>query len=548
MTEPASSHDAAAPGTAGAATTPDPTSLEQSGTAATTAASNGTGTKRKRGGAGPGSSTSSRGVANLTPEQLERKRANDREAQRAIRERTKQQIERLNERIRELESSQPYRDLQAVISQKDAIQAENDEIKRQLANFISVFQRYLGSSRSLEELAAVAERNPLPYPPAEQTQLLSQQDTYSSHAPAPADHASPLGGVPSVGSPASQTSIPRSYPYNTIAQPSSQTRSWMAATPNPPFERHSQTVHPDLAYGQNDERLGVDFLLDSSDQRMGKSINGVSPSPQTPGGGDQQLRHYNMIPKRVPATCPLDAILLDAVAERHRALNNGIPREEVAGPTYPNWNHLLNKNTTTPVHPISKLITDILRTFPDLNRLPEQVAVIYIMFLIARWEADPTKENYELLPEWVRPLPCQLFTPHPCWLDYLPWPRLRDAAVQTTPFTSFDTFFVPYTTTLSLNWPYAPSDVLLPTSAGPPHPLTSSSSVINMTSPGSASSPGAGSDAGPEPIWKMNPAFETHLRDLRNWSLGPLFRDTFPEWAECVRIKDDSEGGLRRTR
>jgi uncharacterized membrane protein len=85
-------------------------------------------------------------VANLTPEQLERKRANDREAQRAIRERTKQQIERLNERIRELESSQPYRDLQAVISQKDAVQAENDEIKRQLASFMSVFQRYMGGS------------------------------------------------------------------------------------------------------------------------------------------------------------------------------------------------------------------------------------------------------------------------------------------------------------------------------------------------------------------------------------------------------------------
>ena len=83
----------------------------------------------------------------MTPEQLERKRANDREAQRAIRERTKQQIERLNERIRELESSQPYRELQGVIAQKDAVQAENDEIKRQLASFMGVFQRYMGGSQ-----------------------------------------------------------------------------------------------------------------------------------------------------------------------------------------------------------------------------------------------------------------------------------------------------------------------------------------------------------------------------------------------------------------
>jgi TolA-binding protein len=101
--------------------------------------------KRKR-----GTGASSRGVANLTPEQLERKRANDREAQRAIRERTKQQIDRLNQRIQELESSQPYRDLQVVIRQKEAVQAENDEIKRQLASFVSLFHRFLPGSQGLE--------------------------------------------------------------------------------------------------------------------------------------------------------------------------------------------------------------------------------------------------------------------------------------------------------------------------------------------------------------------------------------------------------------
>ena len=126
---------------ASSATSAPPTSHPNTG--------NGNGSNKRKRTAAPannaaGTSTSSRGVANLTPEQLERKRANDREAQRAIRERTKQQIERLNERIRELESSQPYRDLQAVIAQKDAVQAENDEMKRQLASFMAVFQRYMG--------------------------------------------------------------------------------------------------------------------------------------------------------------------------------------------------------------------------------------------------------------------------------------------------------------------------------------------------------------------------------------------------------------------
>ncbi len=87
----------------------------------------------------------SRGVASLTPDQLAKKRANDREAQRAIRERTKQQIESLERRIEELTSQQPYQELQAVIKQKDAIQAENDEIRRRLASVMSIIQPIVGA-------------------------------------------------------------------------------------------------------------------------------------------------------------------------------------------------------------------------------------------------------------------------------------------------------------------------------------------------------------------------------------------------------------------
>jgi hypothetical protein len=84
--------------------------------------------------------TSSRGVANLTPEQLARKRANDREAQRAIRERTKNQIDRLNQRIQDLESQQPYHDLQIVLREKEAVEATNADIRKRLETVLSLIQ------------------------------------------------------------------------------------------------------------------------------------------------------------------------------------------------------------------------------------------------------------------------------------------------------------------------------------------------------------------------------------------------------------------------
>ena len=88
---------------------------------------------------------SSRGVASLTPDQLAKKRANDREAQRAIRERTKSQIETLERRIQELTSQQPYQELQIALRQKDAIQAENEEIRRRLASIMAIMQPLVGA-------------------------------------------------------------------------------------------------------------------------------------------------------------------------------------------------------------------------------------------------------------------------------------------------------------------------------------------------------------------------------------------------------------------
>lgn len=91
-------------------------------------------------------STSGRGVANLTPEQLSKKRANDREAQRAIRERTKTQIETLERKIQELTSQQPYQELQHLLRQKDLVEAENEEIKRRLHSIIGIIQPLVGGN------------------------------------------------------------------------------------------------------------------------------------------------------------------------------------------------------------------------------------------------------------------------------------------------------------------------------------------------------------------------------------------------------------------
>lgn len=100
--------------------------------------------------------------------------------------------------------------------------------------------------------------------------------------------------------------------------------------------------------------------------------------------------------------------------------------------------------------------------------------------------------------------------------------------------------------------------MLLPASKIHGHSLSTTSSSIHPSSPfsthvntGSPAAPHTPQAAGtpaslPHSInlpkeddqWLINPAFETHLRDLNNWSLGPSFRGNFPQLATAVKIKE----------
>jgi hypothetical protein len=98
-------------------------------------------------------SMSSRGVANLTPDQLAKKRANDRQAQRAIRERTKGHIEALEQQVRDLSSQKPFLDLQAALRQNEAIRAENSELRQGLQAAMDIIQPLMAKSELPGEFA-----------------------------------------------------------------------------------------------------------------------------------------------------------------------------------------------------------------------------------------------------------------------------------------------------------------------------------------------------------------------------------------------------------
>lgn len=135
----------------------------------------------------------------------------------------------------------------------------------------------------------------------------------------------------------------------------------------------------------------------------------------------------------------------------------------------------------------------------------------YIMYMFMRWQIHPTQETYDRLPDWVTPRPSQLFTPHPVWVDHLPWPKMREKLTRVYPSIPFDEFFIPFTTTVCVNWPLEDRDVL-------------------MTLPDSEE-------------LMINPHFERHLMDLGNWTLGERFARVHPQLADTFKI---AAGGPKR--
>ncbi|KAG9256379.1 uncharacterized protein F5Z01DRAFT_507633 [Emericellopsis atlantica] len=484
--------------------------------------------KKKKTTAGAGS----RGVANLTPEQLAKKRENDREAQRNIRRRTKEQIETLERQIQELQSQQPYQELMAMKRAKEAVEKENVEMKARLRSIAHDLQGLIGPAE-------------LPRP-------------YASPAPPPGP-------------------VHATTPASTTSSGSAELHSWQAqAHQSEQAKVQLQQQRHDMRHGldMGPERLGLDFLL-GQNQRPPKIQTGVNGAQDTARWqhipmkhdwtdvrNDQALRGrgasagtqlwepsksressvgapststthahrpavsdasqsamtppWSMQIKNCGPTCPLDSILLDFLGERRQRAAEGLPAQEVVGPRYPSVSSLLNPAHSAMSHPLSKVFTDILSTFPDISTLPERVGVLYIMFLLMRWQISPTQENFDRLPHWVRPQPAQLQYAHPAWIDHLPWPAMREklAKVYTPHDYHFENFFIPFTTTIRVGWGYEETDTLL-------------------QNPDSEE-------------LMVNPVFERHLRNLDNWSLGEPFAKAFPGLIETCRIDYSVKGAKTR--
>jgi len=95
---------------------------------------------------------------------------------------------------------------------------------------------------------------------------------------------------------------------------------------------------------------------------------------------------------------------------------------------------------------------------------------------------------------------------HPSWIDRVPWPNVRQYLIEH-PDIVFDDFAGAYSTSFFIRWDYDPNHVIITTAAA---------------------------DGGGILI---NPIYEEHIRQLRNWTVGDVFRRKFPELSTLLDVE-----------
>lgn len=124
-------------------------------------------------------------------------------------------------------------------------------------------------------------------------------------------------------------------------------------------------------------------------------------------------------------------------------------------------------------------------------------------------------------------MPLQLRVKHQAWIDRIPWPSARVYLIKH-PEVTFDEFVRYYSSSFDVSWPYDDEFVLI---TPPPKSPTTDSAFNTWFAPNDRHRR-VGAPPAETPI--LNPVFEQHLRQLKNWNVSSTFTDRFPELSAAM--------------
>lgn len=169
-------------------------------------------------------------------------------------------------------------------------------------------------------------------------------------------------------------------------------------------------------------------------------------------------------------------------------------------------------------HPVWSAIRAVdQKVFGTWTSKAARIAVMYACQTMLQYREAPTKENLDRVPKYLLPRPSQQRIQHPAVIDYIVWPGLRERLVfehdKYTRTGDFSAAFVQYS---HFDWPYSEAEIF-------------------------AVNPSTGQ-------FEVSKLFLDHVYDHRNWTMKPDFFRMFPEMEHDVNVyQGPSQAGVGGT-
>ncbi|RFU29850.1 hypothetical protein B7463_g6514, partial [Scytalidium lignicola] len=412
----------------------------------------------------------------------DRKRALDRKAQRASREKTRARIAHLENLVKTL--SEGHNDASTVrelLAEIDQLNAEGERLKKVIKDIRGVvdeFEESLGPRRSFSDRVRHSFRSSN-YDNNNNEKLTERIDGATSKkenddsCPMETDHAW-IGDEDQ--SPAEEMDTSTSEPRT------------MFNVEYMPAEQWARYIIGDSLGAQIPQQENNRFL-----QQPPQSHTGGAP-----------LRYTDLV------TAPFRRIYGQIFAEPppvRKAAAEAASAGSIIKFVKDGWEGLSAAEKSNPLLKIMKEVDENL--FWDLDPVIK-VANLYKSHVLLKYYFNKVNKYLEQVPEWQRPVYSQNTKPHPVLIDFFPWPEFRDYLMTYhNYYSSCSELSIAYRQHLKFRWPFSFSE------AYTYDPVTRE--------------------------YALSPLFEQYFRDPRNWGMQRRFFELFPVFKGKMSVYEEDD-------
>jgi hypothetical protein len=447
-----------------------------------------------------------RSVTHLSTAQLQRKRANDREAQRNIRQRTKEHIENLEKKVKELEENNRSSSMDRVLQRIKELEAENEKLKIQAAATQAGHVLPSPIPTELPGELVMSRKINLDWVP-EPSSPNNWHTPY--HQPLEA-HNTPVIDPRYTGrTNQSFHNAPPAIAYE-VEEPESKSVATSILTP---------AWEDAMVFGQPPQALAQPFhpvfdkpsrFSDVPPAGFTNLINQPTFTNTTCWQSQPSVYAWQFSTKLKAPVTMVDQLMFNVIhSQRHLALHSNLSGEDLLGPNLPCVNVLFHQVVPVSTKPPANL-TEVMSRYAEVLSsrgfalVPEKLASFMCMYRFVQWQISPTFQTFSKLHAWQAPEPAQIEIPHPAWMDLPPWGKFRTKVIENQDRYDNPEFQNDYATNLSVNF------------------LHDYRMALNF-------------ENGQLMVSAM---MDRHLSDIRNMSMKKPFADKYPEFRDVCRFEE----------